>query len=173
MKGAVVNTMPTIRIDDDVMNYLQSKAKAFVDSPNDVLRRELGIDRGSAASRSRRFAVRARRGFRPDKDYSHHPLRGFHFQSQFHACNSFKDLLIKFCGELRKKHQEKFDNLALTFHGRKRVYFSLDPKGQRLPGQLPGTGIYAETNLSANRIVGISQKLAAGLGHAPDDFLVE
>ena len=36
-----------------------------------------------------------------------------------------------------------------------------------------GTGIYAETNLIANRIVGISQKLAAGLGHAPDDFVIE
>jgi len=36
--------MPTIRIDQDVWTFLQSKAKPFEDSPNDVLRRELGLD---------------------------------------------------------------------------------------------------------------------------------
>lgn len=36
--------MPTIRIDDEVWNALQAKAKAFVDTPNDVLRRVLGLE---------------------------------------------------------------------------------------------------------------------------------
>lgn len=36
--------MPTIRIDDDVWKFLQSKAIPLQDSPNDVLRRELKID---------------------------------------------------------------------------------------------------------------------------------
>jgi hypothetical protein len=35
--------MPTIRIDDDVYDWLQQRAKPFVDTPNSVLRRELGI----------------------------------------------------------------------------------------------------------------------------------
>jgi hypothetical protein len=35
--------MPTIRIDDDVYDWLQRRAKPFVDTPNSVLRRELGI----------------------------------------------------------------------------------------------------------------------------------
>jgi hypothetical protein len=36
--------MPTIRVDDDVYEYLQREAKPFVDSPNSVLRRVLGLD---------------------------------------------------------------------------------------------------------------------------------
>ena len=37
-------TMPTIRIDDDVFAALQKDAKPFVDTPNSVLRRLLGLD---------------------------------------------------------------------------------------------------------------------------------
>ncbi len=35
--------MPTIRIDDEVWAALQKRARPFVDAPNDVLRRELGL----------------------------------------------------------------------------------------------------------------------------------
>ncbi|SBT51674.1 restriction system modified-DNA reader domain-containing protein [Micromonospora narathiwatensis] len=35
--------MPTIRIDDEVYELLQRKAQPFVDTPNSVLRRELGL----------------------------------------------------------------------------------------------------------------------------------
>jgi negative regulator of replication initiation len=40
--------MPTIRIDDDVWTFLQSKAIPLQDTPNDVLRRELKIGREDA-----------------------------------------------------------------------------------------------------------------------------
>src|SRR5437868_1387647 len=36
--------MPTLRVDDEVYSKLQEKAVAFVDSPNTVLRRILGLD---------------------------------------------------------------------------------------------------------------------------------
>lgn len=39
--------MPTIRIDDDVFRALQRHAEPFVDSPNSVLRRVLGLDEPS------------------------------------------------------------------------------------------------------------------------------
>jgi hypothetical protein len=41
--------VPTIRVDDDVYTWLQERAKPFVDTPNSVLRRELGIGVGTAA----------------------------------------------------------------------------------------------------------------------------
>ncbi len=37
--------MNTIKIDDTVLEYLKSKADPFNDTPNSVLRRELGIDK--------------------------------------------------------------------------------------------------------------------------------
>src|SRR4051812_6227175 len=36
--------MPQIRIDDDVYRALQGRAEPFTDTPNDVLRRVLGIE---------------------------------------------------------------------------------------------------------------------------------
>jgi hypothetical protein len=39
----VLTTMPTIRIDDEVWKALQQHATPFVDSPNDVLRKLLGL----------------------------------------------------------------------------------------------------------------------------------
>lgn len=44
--------MNTIKIDDDVMRYLKSKADPFNDSPNSVLRRVLGLDK-SKTTKSR------------------------------------------------------------------------------------------------------------------------
>lgn len=39
---------PTIRIDDEVYGMLKERAEPFVDAPNDVLRRMLGLTNGSA-----------------------------------------------------------------------------------------------------------------------------
>ena len=36
--------MPTIRTDEEVFEYLQARAKPFVDTPNGVLRRLFGMD---------------------------------------------------------------------------------------------------------------------------------
>lgn len=68
----------SIEIDDEVFELLGKRARPFVDSPNDVLRRLLGLDdesplvrSGSAANRepetidSAQNAGRARRGFMP------------------------------------------------------------------------------------------------------------
>lgn len=41
---------PTIRIDDDVFTALQAKAAPFVDTPNDVLRRVLGLGEANSGS---------------------------------------------------------------------------------------------------------------------------
>jgi restriction system protein len=43
--------MRTIRVDDDVWNALQKRAKAFEDTPNSVLRRILRIDKNNKRKR--------------------------------------------------------------------------------------------------------------------------
>ena len=40
--------VPTIRVDHDVYEWLQQRAKPFVDTPNSVLRRVLGIEAATA-----------------------------------------------------------------------------------------------------------------------------
>jgi hypothetical protein len=52
--------VPTLRVDDEVFSALQRQATPFVDTPNSVLRRILGID--DSASRTGPKQPRARRG---------------------------------------------------------------------------------------------------------------
>jgi len=40
--------MPTIRVDDEVFRVLQRRGQAFVDTPNSVLRRILGLSKGQS-----------------------------------------------------------------------------------------------------------------------------
>lgn len=64
--------MPTIRIDDEVWRVLQKEATAFVDSPNDVLRRVFQLDTTSSPSvrESKRNASMPRRiGATPQSEY--------------------------------------------------------------------------------------------------------
>ncbi len=52
---------PTIRIDDEVYEWLKKHGETFVDSPNDVLRRSLGLDGASARTSVRKGARGSRR----------------------------------------------------------------------------------------------------------------
>src|SRR5438105_15134481 len=49
-----------IEIDDEVLGYLESKAKPFVDTPNSVLRRVLGLDGGRHQDRAENGAAAQR-----------------------------------------------------------------------------------------------------------------
>lgn len=44
---------PSIRVDDDVYNFLKGQAEPFVDTPNTVLRRLLALDKGTEMTPAR------------------------------------------------------------------------------------------------------------------------
>lgn len=52
---------PNIRIDRDVYNFLKKHAEAFVDTPNSVLRRLLGIEVAPSSPGSERPSVKVKR----------------------------------------------------------------------------------------------------------------
>jgi hypothetical protein len=54
--------VPTIRVDDDVFKALQKKATPFVDTPNDVLRRMLGLGFNQSGQIRKARSGSARRG---------------------------------------------------------------------------------------------------------------
>jgi hypothetical protein len=54
--------MPVIRIDDEVWKFLQESARPFVDSPNDVLRRLLGLSEGSSSQVQKEHARQIEEG---------------------------------------------------------------------------------------------------------------
>jgi len=82
---------------------------------------------------------------------------------------SWKDMLMKVCNLMHLKYPKDFPRV-LDLTGRKRPYFSKNPNELRAPERIDGTDIYAETNLSANAIVGITKKVLALFGY-PDNAL--
>ena len=85
---------------------------------------------------------------------------------------SWKDMLIKVCNLMHLKYPNDFDKV-LTLVGRKRPYFSKNPNELRSPERIDDTQIYAETNLSANAIVGITKKVLALFGYSDNALKIE
>jgi len=192
--------MKTIRIDNDVWSFLQRRARPFEDSPNDVLRREFklnghtsrtdtpervpgGISGAKAGEQDTAdhdsvaleavFQRHRSDDLRPDKDYTHFSVRGYQFEGRHTSSRSFKDVLMRLSNDLRQNHLEKFDKAALGLQGKKRVYFSRNTGDLKFPEELLGGGLFAETNLNANLIVGICRKLLEKLGYDPNTFQIE
>jgi negative regulator of replication initiation len=191
--------MPTIRIDDDVWSYLQSKAKPFEDSPNDVLRREFNLGtsenpRGvrpqetTSAKSSAPFDsmggkapenLNGSRGrqqmddLKPDKDYTYHRVSGYRLDGTHYTARSFKDILVGMSDILRSANRGKFDEAAMALRGRTRIYYSRSPERLKFPEEISGKGLFVETNLNANLIVGICRRLLENLGRGSHKFQVE
>lgn len=65
--------MPTIRIDDEVYSLLRADAEPFVDTPNSVLRRRLGLDGDAPKEEVSRDAEQSLSGSEPSRTS---PTRG-------------------------------------------------------------------------------------------------
>jgi negative regulator of replication initiation len=170
--------MPTIRIDDDVWNYLKSKAAPFEDTPNDVLRRELKIVGAQPRTATTEGRTTSRTHPKPGKDYSYHPIKGFrleglHKDGKFASCRSYSEMMKLLSSYLWLRHMDSFAKVALELRGKKRPYFSKNAAELRKPHKLAASDIFVETNLSANNIVAISRVLLEKLGHDPDSLVLE
>jgi hypothetical protein len=77
---------------------------------------------------------------------------------------SWKELLVGVCGVVFSRHGADFDR-CLTLHGTKRHYFSRDPRGMGAPAKVPGSGVFVETKLSANHVVGLCHRLLNLFGY--------
>jgi hypothetical protein len=80
--------------------------------------------------------------------------------------------LPKISSILAESHKEHFDDI-LTFSGRKRPLFSRNSTGLRAPGQIEGTNIYAETNLSATTISRLVKDVMGKFGYSESDLSIE
>ena len=166
--------MPTIRIDDDIWAFLKQHAEPFEDTPNDVLKRLL-FGENARTKTMAPHAVSMNNSsvpstLRPDRDYTHRRIGGFSLFGKQHDARSFHDVLIGCARELRKAHGQTFEQEALSLRGTKRVYFSRNPGELKKPEDLGG-GLFVETNLNANILVGICRALLRKLQHDPDGDL--
>jgi hypothetical protein len=104
-------------------------------------------------------------------DWTHKQPVAFALKGERHSVSTFKETLLGLSAILYRDHQSDFSRV-LSLRGRKRAYFSRDLRGIKFPQEIPSTGIYAETNLSANAITDLCSDLLALFGRSRDQFKV-
>ena len=85
---------------------------------------------------------------------------------------SWREALIIVCEELVKKRPDKFKNFDKmdVFKGRKRVYFSYNPKDLTPNNRQLSNGMYVELNLSANDIAKRCCDVVEQCGYSVDEI---
>ncbi len=116
---------------------------------------------------------RAPRSGEPDRRlYTNMRAVAYTFGGQRRGVSTFKEVLIGLCQDLYRVHGTDFGRV-LTLRGRRRAYFSRDSRGMTSPQEIPGSGIYAETNLSANSIMDQCNNLLGLFGYSRNQLQVE
>ncbi len=116
---------------------------------------------------------RAPRTGQPERRlYTNRRPVAYTFSGQRRAVSTFKEILVGLCQDLHRAHGANFARV-LTLRGRRRVYFARDSRDMRSPQEIPDTGIYAETNRSANSIMDQCGDLLALFGHSRNELGVE
>lgn len=105
-------------------------------------------------------------------NYANRPISAFVFSGTQHRVRSYKDLLMAMCDILIEKHGSEFDKV-LNIRGRKRPYFTRNSDELRIPLEVNKTGIFVETNLSANNIVKLCTDMLAFFGYSEDELKIE
>jgi len=103
--------------------------------------------------------------------YTGTSVKSFVLLGRSHKADTYREVLTRACALLAEKHGARFDRV-LELRGKKRPFFTRNPKELRAPFLLPGTDIYVEVNLSANMIVRLVGRAALLLGHPASSFRV-
>lgn len=95
------------------------------------------------------------------EDFTHKRPAAFSLQGTRIEANDWKDVFVQTCETLVSMDKETFMLFVSDkmMQGRKIAYFSKDPTGMRKAEPIQGTDIYVTTNLSANSIRNIIQKM--------------
>ena len=96
----------------------------------------------------------------------------FRFKGQRHQVSTFKEILMTLSEVLYREHGREFQKV-FALRGRRRAYFGQDYREMTTPQEIPGSGIYVETCLSANAVKDRCHELLAIFGYQPGDLQVE
>jgi hypothetical protein len=84
---------------------------------------------------------------------------------------TWKEVLVKLAGEIYKRNKNSFSKV-FSISSKKGCYFSDNPKQLRSAGSIADSGIFAETNLSADSIMKICRRLLSEFGYKETDISV-
>lgn len=93
--------------------------------------------------------------------------------NQRELVNSWAGVLLFVCKYLAAQHSDTFATIATATHGRKRSYIAESNQGMIAPKLIPGTTLYAETNLSALAVLRVARLLLSEFGYSPDALTID
>lgn len=106
------------------------------------------------------------------RSYTYKRPHAYIFRERY-PVSKFKDILMGLCHRLYQVHGTDFDQVLQLRGPRGATYFSRNLGSMRSPQEIPGSGIYAETNLNANDIMTRCGELLELFGYSPDQLQVE
>jgi len=109
---------------------------------------------------------------KPD-DFQNKHLKSFTFLGKTYEIQEWNEILTGVCRIMAEREPDKFEQVLLSFRGRKRSYFSRNKKELEQPKKILNTGIYAMTKLGANEMVRRSKDVIKRFGYDPDDLKVK
>lgn len=106
--------------------------------------------------------------------YTHKRPAGFELFGKRYEARDWKDVLIQTCEILAAKDPNIFNNFVIdkTMQGRKVPYFCEEPKGIREPRKVTGTDIYVMTNMSANQIRNVIERMLRKYSIKTNDYKI-
>jgi len=113
-----------------------------------------------------------KRSTKPIVGYTGKSPIAYRFEGEHYPVRTFKDILLGLCEALYRKHGMDFEQI-FVLKGRKREHFSRDYKNMIYPKEIADSGIYIETNLSANSVMQRCNQLLDLFGYPKNMFQVK
>ena len=108
---------------------------------------------------------------RSKNGYKGKDIKSFYFEGNEYPVKSWQELPWELCRSILKKHRESFENVVyITLKGRD--FFSNNPYQFILNKEIPGTGIFINTDLSEAIAVGLCNEILKLFGYEENNLLL-
>lgn len=109
---------------------------------------------------------------KPRGDFTGKSPIAYRFEGEHYTARSFRDVLMGLCEILYTRHSNEFERVY-SLRGRKREHFSRDCKDLTAPKEIADSGIYAETDLSADGVMQKCYQLLGFFGYDKNTFAIK
>ena len=108
---------------------------------------------------------------RPKNGYKGTTIKSFLFKGKEYIVKIWEDLPLELCNVIYKKHKDSFENvLYITLKGRD--FFSDNAYQFIVNKEIPGTGIYLNSDLTETVAVGLCNEILNLFGYEENDLVI-
>ena len=108
-----------------------------------------------------------------DESYTGQSALAFTFDGERHEVHTWKEIAVTLFEILWRRDPQKLETAVLALRGRKRPYFTRDKTELRHPEPIMDTGIFFESNLSADYMVRLCYTVLDRMGYPTSALSIE